>query len=144
MRTYERNSLFALMCGLFGGCFLIAGLVHATGGIEMGELSREPRMIEMALMELISGGVLVAAAMGQFRRRMWAWKTGLLGHVLGIATAALGLLAPQIGFGMLSDVGHMFYLLMLVLMSLSLIALWRSRPRNAVRRAQHRIAARLY
>jgi len=144
LRSYERISIFGAMCGIFGGCFLLAALVHTTGDVELGGLSREPRMIELGMLELISGAVLCAAAVGGFARRVWAWKAGALGHALGIVTSVLGLLAPRIGFGPLTDVGNMFHLMMLILLSLSMIALWRLRPRNPLRRAGHRMAARMY
>lgn len=145
LRRYERISIFGVMCGLLGGCFLLAALVHTGGGDGFGgELAREPRMTELGLLELISGAVLCAEAVGAFARRLWAWKTGVLGHVLGIVTAILGLLAPRIGFGPLTDVANMFFLMMLILLSLDLLAVWRLRPRNPVRRARHRMAARFY
>jgi hypothetical protein len=144
LRSTERTSIFGVMCGLLGGCFLLAGLVHTTGGADFGELAREPRMIELGLLELISGAVLCAAAVAGFARQLWAWRAGILGHVLGIATSILGLLSPRIGFGPLTDVANMFFLMMLILLSLDLLAVWRLRPRNRLRRAQHRMAARLY
>ena len=144
LRTYERIRMFGVLCGVFGGAFLLAALVHMSTGVDLGELSREPRMMELGLLELISGAVLSAAAVGHFARKIWAWKTGMFGHLLGLVTSVIGLLAPQLGFGSLTEVGHMFYLLMLVLLSLSLIAQWQIRPRNPVKRAAHRAAARLY
>lgn len=144
LRSYERVSIFGVMCGLLGGAYLLAALVHTSGGVELGELSREPRLMELGLLELISGAVLCAGAVGMFARRIWAWKTGVLGHALGIVTAVLGLLAPRIGLGPITDAANMFFLLMLVLTSLSLIAVWRIRPRNPIKRAGHRMAARLY
>ena len=144
LRSYERISIFGAMCGIFGGCFLLASLVHTTGDVELGGLTREPRMVELGMLELIAGATLCAAAVGGFARRVWAWKAGALGHALGIVTSIIGLLAPRLDIGPLTEVGNMFYLMMLILLSLSMVALWRLRPRNPVRRAHHRLAARMY
>jgi hypothetical protein len=139
----ERTTL-GVICGLFGVAFLFAASLHGYGGVGSGTLAHEPRTLELAVAEFLSGVVLCVGAVGLLTRRNWGWRAALSGNVLGLGTSVLGLLAPQLGLAFRTDFDRGFFVMMLVLTGFALIALFRERPRNFVKRTQNRVAARLY
>jgi hypothetical protein len=138
-REYEQMTGGA--SAVLGGVFVFAALSHATDGFTDSVTRAQPSTI----LGLVAGVALLVAAFGLLSHRYWGFKTGIIAHALAIGTVLFGLFSLAAGYG--DHDGRANYALpsvLLVLLVLSLVALWRARPRNPLRRAQHEIAARMY
>jgi peptidoglycan/LPS O-acetylase OafA/YrhL len=136
-REHERMSGAA--SAVLGGIFVIAGLAHATDGFTENVSRAQPS----AILALVAGVGLLIAAFGLLSNRYWGWKAGVGAHVVAIVAVLISIFSVMAGYGddrpSLAIPG-----VMLVLLVLSFVALWRSRPRNPIRRMQHEVAAKLY
>ncbi|HET6335581.1 MAG TPA: hypothetical protein VFG30_20285 [Polyangiales bacterium] len=136
-REHERMSGAA--SAVLGGVFVIAGLAHATDGFT----DNVARALPSAILGIIAGVALLVAAFGLLSNRYWGWKAGVGAHIVGIVIVLIGLFSLMAGYG--DDRPSLAIpSVMLVLLVLSFVALWRSRPRNPIRRMQHEVAAKLY
>lgn len=124
---------------VLGGTFLVAAFAHATDGFT----ETMTRAAPASVLGIVTGIALLVAGFGLLSNRLWGWRVGVGAHVLAIATLLFGLISLSQGYG---DGRANLALpgVMLALVVLSFFALWRARPRNPIRRAQHKIAARLY
>jgi hypothetical protein len=135
----ENARLSGAASAVLGGTFLIAAIAHATDGFSDAVVSALPA----TLLGVVSGIALLVAAVGLLSDRVWGWKVGLGAHLFAIGSVLLGLISVAVGYGD-GRPNLIMPIVMLALLGLSLLALWRSRPRNPLRRAQHNIAARMY
>jgi hypothetical protein len=135
-RDYTRMTGAAT--AVLGGVFVIAAFAHATDGFSDHVMRAAPASI----LGLISGVALLIAAFGLLSGRYWGWKTGIGAHVLAIGATLIAMFSVAAGYGDRPSLALPGTLL--VLLVLSLFALWRARPRNPLRRAGHEIAAKMY
>jgi hypothetical protein len=140
----ENAQTFGITTSLLGGSFLLAALTHAVGGISLGTLAYEPRIVPAAAIELICGFALLAGAVGLIAHRGWAWPASLGAHLFAIVAVIVGIAAISMGEMPRTEAHMIFHDVVLVMLMLNLFGLWRTRPRNPLRRAQHHLAARLY
>jgi ABC-type antimicrobial peptide transport system permease subunit len=135
----ERARMSGAASAVLGGTFLIAAMAHATDGFTESVASAAPSVV----LGILSGVALLVAAFGLLSQRYWGWKVGIGAHLLAIGSLLIALFSVAAGYGdraaSLAIPGGL-----LVLLSLSLLALWRARPRNPARRIKHEIAARMY
>ena len=134
-REHERMSGAAT--AVLGGVFVIAGLARATDGFT----ENAARALPSAILAIVAGVALLAAAFGLLANQYWGFRAGLGAHALALIVTLIAIIAIAAGYGApasLAVPGVLFVLLLL-----SLLALWRSRPRNPLRRAQHNIAAKM-
>jgi hypothetical protein len=134
----ERERMTGAASAVLGGVFVIAALAHATDGFT----DRITRALPSTILGVIAGVALLVAAFGLLSHRYWGWKAGVGAHMLGIAITLIGVFAIAAGYGAQSSLAIPGVLL--VMLVLSFFALWRSRPRNPLRRAGHEIAAKMY
>lgn len=127
-REHERTT--SAVAALLGGGFVCAALVYATAGY-----ASDVRTLPVGLLGLLSGLLLLVAAFGLYMGNHWGWKADVVAHVVAIVEALLAM-------WMLARPGASAAIL--ILLTLSLAALWRVRPRNMLRRVKHRLVARLY
>jgi hypothetical protein len=123
---------------VLGATFSIGALAHATSGFTH-DVSR---IGAASVLGIITGVALLAAAVGLVAQRPWGWRAGIGAHLLAIVTVLIGIFSLEAGYGS----GHPNFALpgvLLLLLVLSLFALWRARPRHPLRRAGHKIAAHL-
>ena len=135
-REHERMSGAAT--AVLGGLFVVAGLAHATDGFT----ENVARALPSAILAIVAGVALLAAAIGLLMNRYWGWRAGIGAHAIAMIVTLIAIFAIAAGYGAASSLaipGTLFVLLLL-----SFFALWRSRPRNPVRRVQHNIAAKMY
>lgn len=137
VRTFSMTSLGLGMIALFGG------LAHGLGWWPVPVVDSESRWYAASGVELLTGGILLAAAFSLRSIRPSAWRAALGAHVAALACLAVGVAlfagavresAPHTGF-----LGVLF-----LLIALNAAGLWHLRPRNPLKRAQHELAARLY
>jgi uncharacterized membrane protein YqjE len=134
----ERERMTGGASAVLGGVFVIAALAHATDGFT----DSVARALPSTILGLVAGIALLVAAFGLLSHRYWGWKTGVGAHLLAMMTVLIGIFAITAGYGAESSLA--LPVTLLVLLVLSFVALWRSRPRNPLRRAQHEIAAKMY
>jgi hypothetical protein len=136
-RDYERMTGAA--SAVLGGIFVIAALGHATNGFT----DSVTRMLPATILGIVAGVALLVAGFGLLSHRFWAWKTGVGAHLIAIAITLFAVFSLARGYG---DTNDSLALpgTMLVLLVLSFVALWRTRPRNPLRRMQHEVAAKMY
>jgi hypothetical protein len=135
----EQERMTGAATAVLGGIFMIAGLAHATDGFteSVGEA------LPSAIIAIVAGGALLFAAFGLLSNRYWGWKAGIGAHIVAMAVTLIAIFALAAGYG---D-GRPSYAIpgvMFVLLLMSLIAVWRTRPRNPIRRMGHEIAAKMY
>lgn len=75
--------------------------------------------------------------------RSSAWRSALGAHFVALLCLVLGTLLLSASYRS-SQWSTGFHGLLFVLIALNAAGLWRLRPRNPLRRAQHEMAARLY
>ena len=138
-REYEQMAGGA--SAVLGGVFVFAALSHATDGFTDNVTRAQPSTI----LGLVAGIALLVAAFGLLTHRFWGWRVGIGAHIVALGVVLFGLISLASGYG--DHVGRPNLALpgvLLVLLVLSFVALWRARPRNPLRRAQHEIAAKMY
>jgi hypothetical protein len=136
----EHERMTGAATAVLGGIFVIAGLARATDGF-----TDHARALPSAILGIVAGVALLVAAFGLLSNRFWGWRTGVAAHVIAIAAVLFSIFSLMSGYG---DAGTRPSLaipgVLLLLLVLSFFALWRTRPRNPLRRAQHEIAAKMY
>lgn len=135
----ERARMSGAASAVLGGTFLIGALARATDGFTESVGRAAPSVV----LGVIAGVALLVAAFGLLSLRYWGFRAGLVAHLLAIGVVLFALFSVAAGYGggaaSLAIPG-----VFLVLLSLSLIALWRARPRNPAQRLKHEIAAKMY
>jgi hypothetical protein len=145
MLTRSRNSQrYALTSTLIGAAFLLGALAHAMGWLPVSTASAEASILPAAVTELCCGILLVGAAMALRAYRPAAWRNALIAHVLAFAAIVTELLGLLLGLRDTTQVSATYEAVMVALLVFNAIGLWRARPRNPIKRAQHRMAARIY
>jgi peptidoglycan/LPS O-acetylase OafA/YrhL len=142
-RRYENTRTFAVTSAVLGVGFLFGALAHVFGWLPLGTAADDSRLFVSGGMELLCGFLLLGAAVALRRVRANGWRNALGANGLALVGLVLTMLvvSPALGAGVLS-MG--FHAVMLLLLVLNTIGLWRLRPRNPLKRAQHEMAARLY
>ncbi|HEX4354859.1 MAG TPA: hypothetical protein VHZ95_18135 [Polyangiales bacterium] len=112
--------------------------------VPLGALAYEPRIVSSALIEFLCGGLILASAAALQAHRPGAWRSALGAHVLALVAVVIGMVGLSLGFGWSTEASTVFHGVMLALLLLNTFGLWRARPRNPIKRAQHEIAARMY
>lgn len=135
----EQERMTGAATAVLGGIFMIAGLAHATDGFT----ERVVEALPSAILAIVAGGALLFAAFGLLSNRPWGWRVGIGAHAVAMLVALLAIFALAAGYGN-GDANFAIPGVMLVLLLMSFIAVWRSRPRNPVRRMGHEIAAKMY
>ena len=135
----ERSRMSGAASAVLGGVFFIAALAHATDGFTESTMRAAPSVV----LGIISGIALLTAAVGLLGLRSWGFGVGVFAHLFAIGTVLFAMFSVAAGYGgaaaSLALPGGL-----LVLLALSLLALWRARPRNPAQRLKHEVAARLY
>jgi hypothetical protein len=144
LSRYESTRTFAVTSTILGLGFLLGALTHAIGWVPFGALSDEPRIVSSALIEFLCGGLILAAAIALGAHRAGAWRGALGAHAVALVAVLVGMISVSLGFGWTTETSTVYHAVMLALLVLNTIGLWRARPRNPIKRAQHEIAARLY
>jgi hypothetical protein len=146
LMRYETNRALALTSSVIGAGFLLGAFAHLFGWLPLetasGEL-REPRVLIPTAVLVLCGVLLLGAAFSLRTIRASGFRNALVAHGVTLVSLIIALLvlASALEVSVLS-LG--FYVTMLVLVGLNFAGLWRARPRNPLKRAQHEIAARLY
>jgi hypothetical protein len=136
-RTFSLTSLVLAVIALCGG------LAHTVGWLPIEPLEREPRVYIAAVIELITGVLLLGAALSLRSLRPSAWRSALGAHFGALLCLGLGS-AVFAGATRVSLWSVGLHGLLFVLIALNAAGLWQLRPRNPLKRAQHEMAARLY
>ena len=135
----ERMRMSGAASAVLGGTFLIAALARATDGFT----ENLERVGPSVVLGIVAGVALLVAAFGLLSEQYWGWRAGIGAHLLAIGVALFALFSIAAGYGggaaSLAIPG-----VFLVLLSLSLLALWRARRRNPAQRLKHEIAAKMY
>lgn len=135
-RDYSRMTGAA--SAVLGGLFTIGALAWASDGFTDDAMHGTPSVI----IGLVVGISLLIAAFGLMMNRAWGVGVGLIAHFLGIAAVVYSMIAINQGYGdgrpSLAIPG-----VMLLLLVLNLVALFRARPRNPLKRMGHEIAAKM-
>jgi len=139
MRRRTERAIGAV-AAVLGGTFVIAALAFATDGFESRVMDVEPSIV----LGGIAGVALLLAAGGLFAHRRWGWSADMGAHVIGIIAAVLTLIGLSAGSDTVLTSSEIVSGALLVLLLVSLFAVWRARPRRPMRRASHRVAAKLY
>jgi hypothetical protein len=145
MLKRSRNSqTYALTSTMIGVLFLLGALAHAMGWVPVNHVGSAARILPAAVTELCCGVLMVVAAMALRAHRPAAWRNAIIAHVLAFAAIVIELLGLVLGLRGTSEPTALYQGVMVALLIANLIGLWRARPRNPIKRAQHRVAARLY
>jgi hypothetical protein len=145
MLIRSRNSqTFAATSTMIGVAFLLGALAHAMGWLQVSASADEARILPAAITELCCGILILVAAMTLRAHRPGAWRNAMIAHALAFAAIVAELLGLLLGLRDTTQVTALYQGVMVVSLMLNLIGLWRTRPRNPLKRAQHRVAARLY
>lgn len=128
------------VAAVLGSTFVIAALAFATDGFESSVMDVAPSVVLAGL----AGLALLFAAAGLFAHRRWGWGVDIGAHVIGIVAAVLTLIGLSAGSDSVLTSSEIVSGALLVLLLVSFYALWRARPRRPIRRASHRMAAKLY
>ena len=128
------------VAAVLGGTFVIAALAFATDGFESSVMDVAPSV----MLGGVAGIALLFAAAGLLAHRRWGWGVDVGAHVLGILAAVLTLIGLSAGSDTVLTSSEIVSGALLVLLLVSMFALWRARPRRPMRRAGHRVAAKLY
>lgn len=140
LTTRRTERAVGAVAAVLGGTFVIAALAFATDGFESSVMDVEPSFVLAG----IAGIALLFAAAGLFAHRSWGWAADIGAHVLGIVAAVFTLIGLSSGSDGVLTSSEIVSGALLVLLLVSFFALWRSRPRRPLRRASHRVAAKLY
>jgi hypothetical protein len=119
---------------------VIAALAFATDGFESSAMDFAPSTVLGGL----AGLALLFAAAGLFAHRRWGWGADIAAHVIGMVAAVLTLIGLSSQSDNVSTSSEIVSGGLLVLLLVSAYTLWRARPRRPLRRASHRVAAKLY
>jgi hypothetical protein len=144
LNRYENTQTFVVTSSVLGIGFLLGAVAHWIGWLPLGALAYEPRIIPSALFELLCGVLLLGAAFALRSYRPAAWRNALGAHIVALIGVVLGMTTLSIAYAADTTVSTVYHVVMLGLLLLNTIGLWRLRPRNPLKRAQHEIAARLY
>lgn len=128
------------IAAVLGGTFVIAALAFATDGFEASVMDFSPS----AALGGVAGVALLFAAAGLFAHRRWGWGVDIAAHVVGIIATVLALIGLSAGSDDVLTNSEIVSGALLVLLLVSFFTLWRARPRRPLRRASHRMAAKLY
>jgi hypothetical protein len=141
MLTTRRTERAAgAVAAVLGGTFVVAALAFATDGFETSIMDLAPSVV----LGVLAGIALLFAAGGLFAHRRWGWSVDIAAHVVGMIAAVVALVGLSAGSDDILTSGEIVSGALLVLLVVSFFALWRTRPRRPLRRASHRIAAKLY
>ncbi|MET0387436.1 MAG: hypothetical protein ABW321_15815 [Polyangiales bacterium] len=143
LSRYRNARTFSTTSAVLGLAFLIGGVAHALGWMHIGTLDNEPRVFVSSGVEVLCGVLLLGAAFVLRSAQPNGWRNAIGAHALALVCLLLGMVMFSAALGV-SLFGVGFHLVMLLLVGLNTVGLWRLRPRNPLRRAQHEIAARLY
>jgi hypothetical protein len=143
LTRYENTRTFIMTSTVLGLGFLLAGLAHTAGFLTLAGLDNDSRVYAADGVELLCGVLLLGAAFALRGVRASGWRNALGAHVIALVCLTLGVLLFSDTLR-LSPLAFGFNLVMLALLVFNTLALWRMRPRNPLKRAQHEIAARLY
>jgi len=144
LMRYETNRALALTSTVIGGGFLLGAFAHLFGWLPLETAAGEPRVLIPTAVLVLCGVLLLGAAFSLRRTiRAAGFRNALAAHGVALVTLLLGMLLLSSALEV-SVLSLGFFVTMLVLVGLNLAGLWRSRPRNPLKRAQHEIAARLY
>jgi hypothetical protein len=128
------------VAAVLGGTFVIAALAFATDGFESSVMDIAPS----AVLGGLAGIALLCAAAGLFAHSRWGWGADIAAHLIGIVAAALTLIGLSSKSDNVLTSSEIVSGGLLVLLLVSAFTLWRARPRRPLRRAGHRVAAKLY
>ena len=134
----ERARMTGAASAVLGGTFLFAAMARSTDGFTETATRAAPSVV----LGIVAGIALLAAAFGLLSQRYWGWKVGLGAHLFAIGAVLFAMFSLASGYGA-GTASLAIPGVMLVLLALSLLALWRARPRNPARRLKHEIAARM-
>ena len=135
-RDYSRMTGAA--SAVLGGLFTIGALAWASDGFTDDVIRAAPSVI----IGIVVGVTLLIAAFGLMANRVWGFQVGLGAHVLAIAAVVFSMFAIGEGYGD-GNPSLAIPSVMLVLLVLNMVALWRARPRNPLKRMGHEVAARM-
>ena len=145
MLTRSKNSQnYAMTSTMIGVAFMLGALAHAMGWLQVSAAAVEARILPAAVTELCCGILMLVAAMTLRAHRPNAWRNAIIAHVLAFAAIVAELLGLLLGLRDTTQASALYQGVMVAFLLFNLIGLWRARPRNPIRRAQHRIAARMY
>jgi hypothetical protein len=136
----ERARMSGAASAVLGGTFLIAAMAHATDGFT--DRVADAHMTPSVVLGIVSGIALLIAAFGLLSEQYWGWRVGFGAHLLAIVSVLLAFFSVAAGYGHAASLAIPGGLLVLLL--LSMVALWRARPRNPAQRMKHEIAAKMY
>jgi hypothetical protein len=143
LRRYENARVFTVTSTLLGAALVAGGVGHMFGLLPWGPDGDQGRIGLSAGLELLCGLLLFGAAFALGSMRTSGFRGAVGANLLALVCLAVLMLgvAPAMGA---SVVTLGFHAVMLLLVVLNAVGLWRLRPRNPLKRAQHEIAARLY
>jgi hypothetical protein len=145
MLKHSRNSqTYAMTSTMIGVAFMLGALAHAMGWLQVSSSAEEARILPAAVTELCCGILMLVAAMTLRAHRPGAWRNAIIAHVLAFAAIVTELLGLLLGLRDTTQASALYQGVMAAFLLFNLIGLWRTRPRNPIKRAQHRIASRLY
>ena len=135
MRNLVRT-VFGAVVAAEGFAFIAGAALHV--GLPVPGPYAESGSLTSALLEGISGAVLLTSAAAMVARKPLAWKFAVAGHVLGVASIALGIATRSASLS--TQASHhppMLILLIVVLVALSIPA-----SRHAIENGKHRVRRR--
>jgi len=143
LSRFSSSRTFIMTSTLLGVVALCGGLAHSLGLVPVESVDAEPRMYLASVIELLCGILLLTAAFSLRSIRPSAWRNALGAHAGALLLLAVGILlfSTAVRYAVLSTG---FQVMLFLLIALNSAGLWRLRPRNPLRRAQHEMAARLY
>lgn len=131
MRKLVRTG-FGAVVAAEGLAFIAGAALHV--GLPVPGPYAESGSLSSALLEGVSGAVLLASAAAMVAGKPLAWKLAVAGHVLGVASIAWGIATRSAGLS--TQASHhppMLLLLILVLIALSIPA-----TRHVIENGKHR------
>jgi hypothetical protein len=141
---YQSTRTLSVTSAVLGAGFFLGALAHIVGWLPFGSLANEPQILPAALVELFCGLAMLYAAVMLRSAHPEGFPRAFGAHVGAIMAVIVGMISLTLGVGESTEMNTTYHGVMLLLLLLNAVGLWRMRPRNPIKRVQHRIAARLY
>ena len=106
--------------------FFFGAIQHA--GLSLGPF-HEPVIIPAAIVETLSGLVLLWGALAMVCNWKKSWGAALTGNLIALAGVLLGMAALAVGAGPRTASNDLYHRLMLILIAVATVALFFQRPR---------------
>jgi hypothetical protein len=142
--THYRNTrILALTSALIGVCFALGSVALLTGWLPFEAHANEPQVLPATLVELACAAAMLWAAAGLRTLRPSAFRGAMIAHVGVIMGVLISMISFALGVGKSGQAVTIYQLTMLFALVVNTAGVWNTRPRNLIKRPQHRITARL-